>query len=65
MKDTKCLNPDCQTKRASRGLCQRCYQIAKNLVKNGKTTWDRLESKGKALPARTKRKTKTSNWLLS
>lgn len=31
----------------ARGLCFRCYHAAASQVKQGKTTWAELESKGK------------------
>jgi hypothetical protein len=35
---------------ASRGLCQRCYSLAYQRVRSGKTTWPELEASGLALP---------------
>jgi hypothetical protein len=38
---TKCLNLDCCNAAASRGLCISCREVAQDLVKSGKTTWEK------------------------
>ena len=43
----KCLNPQCDRARRSRGLCVNCYQAALRLVRIGRTTWASLEKSGK------------------
>lgn len=50
----KCLCPTCDSPSYSRGLCQRCYNLARSLVKTGKTTWEQLQYFGKCLPCKTK-----------
>lgn len=52
MSMTKCLIAGC--KKVSdpllkRGLCVGCHAIAKQMVDNGSTTWDRLVAHGFAL----------------
>ena len=50
--NTECLFPKCDTKPYSRGLCGRHYRVAWRCVKNGDTTWKRLEREGKAKKAK-------------
>jgi predicted amidophosphoribosyltransferase len=33
-----------------RGLCNKCYGVAAYAVRNGQTTWAKLEAEGKVLP---------------
>jgi len=60
--ETKCINPNCDGKPLSRGLCSACYQAAINAVLLGKITWKALEKAGKCLPSR---KSTKRNWLLA
>jgi hypothetical protein len=56
---TKCLNLDCCNAAASRGLCISCREVAQDLVKSGKTTWEKLEALDRAKPpARSMRATR-------
>lgn len=50
MKNKKqtCMYPDCKDSPDTRGLCRKHYQAAWQLVRDGKTSWDRLEGAGKA-----------------
>lgn len=46
-----CLNPSCSGRPVvARGVCARCYKICLDLVTEGKTAWDALESAGRARP---------------
>lgn len=48
-----CIIPNCghvQALALGRGLCMKCYSLAKNLVKAGTKTWEQLEELGLALP---------------
>jgi hypothetical protein len=48
----KCLNPKCDGKQLQgRGLCASCYGFCRRLVKENKTTWDKLVAAGKAKEA--------------
>jgi hypothetical protein len=44
----KCLIEKCERLSKSRGLCFSCYQTATNLIKDKKTTWEKLEELGLA-----------------
>jgi hypothetical protein len=44
----KCLH--CDKPVYGRGLCAKAYHIARQLIKDGKLTWEDLERRGKALP---------------
>jgi len=48
--ENKCLNPNCNSTIKARGLCSDCYAAAFGLVRNKRTTWDKLEAQGKSLP---------------
>ncbi len=62
----KCLNPVCPNQAKQRGLCNRCYLIARGLVIKKKTTWQELEAAGKLLPPRHGTLSKaTTDWLLT
>ncbi len=50
----KCLVAPCKESEHSRGLCHGCYNVARLLVKNGSTTWEKLELLGRAKPAKTR-----------
>ncbi len=39
----------CQRIQYCRGLCTNCYQKYAKMVKKGLTTWEELESQGKAV----------------
>jgi hypothetical protein len=42
------MYPECGSGHVvAKGLCQKHYQVAFNLVKRGRTTWDELERQGK------------------
>lgn len=45
----RCLVPQCTNLARSRGLCPSCSASARKLIKQGKTTWEELVKKGKAL----------------
>ncbi len=48
----KCVNPECsETEICARGLCESCYRSASRLVKQKRTTWEKLEKKKLARPA--------------
>ena len=47
----KCMYPECQNERESRGLCWSHYSFARRLVVQGKTSWADMEARGVALPA--------------
>lgn len=56
-----CLYPGCKNNgRRVRGLCLVDYYLAIKLIKEKKTTWERLEKNGKALPKSRQRE----NWFL-
>ena len=55
--ENKCLKPNCNGAIKSRGLCSDCYSAAVGLVKAKKTSWSKLEAKGKSLPKFFNRKT--------
>ena len=63
MNTIKCLNPNCERPAKSRGLCAACYVRANEVVKEGLTTWKKLEAAGKILPAQ-RQKTSARLWLL-
>lgn len=42
-----CLRPNCGRPAHSRGLCRYCYKAADTLIKQGRTTWERLEKRGR------------------
>ena len=52
----QCLMPLCRREighgKGGRGLCNRCYCTAYQLVAAEKTSWEELERLGKAMPAR-------------
>lgn len=43
---TKCLTEACTGLAAKRGVCRRCYQEFYRQVREGETTWERLEEEG-------------------
>lgn len=50
-KPEKCLNPNCGGSPVmGRGLCNACYHCARRLVRQGHTTWSKLEAEGRSLP---------------
>lgn len=60
-----CLTPECGKPGRTRGLCSRCYTVARRLVKDGRTTWDALEAKGRvSKPARSRGKEAVESFLL-
>lgn len=52
MAHQKCVVDKCTNTEAAdcRGLCLKCYSIAKKMVASGKTTWEQLEENGMAKP---------------
>lgn len=62
-----CLAPHCPEKGSRLGLCIKCYQTARRLVLDGKTTWEALEQQGKTRRKNSSpnAKNKTAEWLLS
>lgn len=44
----RCLQCNCPDEIASRGLCRPCYQSSLASIRNGKTTWRKLEKLGEA-----------------
>jgi len=49
----KCLVPGCKNPdKGGRGLCPGHYNVAGTYVKQGLVTWEQLEKKGKARPAK-------------
>ncbi len=48
----KCLTSYCDRAAKSRGLCERCYQLARYAVSKGRTTWQELEDKGFISPGK-------------
>ncbi len=62
----KCLTPECTNFASVRGLCLSCYPIAARLVKEGKTTWLKLEKTKKCFPSKTNNiRSNKTNWFLS
>ena len=64
----KCLVPGCEKPQKTRGLCVTCYAVARDLVKEGKTTWDKLVESNRALArggVSGSKKAATVKWLLS
>lgn len=45
----QCVVPGCIAQRRSRGLCDLCYKMAFRAIKEGITSWARLEAEGKCL----------------
>ena len=51
--DAKCVTKGCCNKARSRGLCERCYQHARRLIREGKIKgWQALISQGLAKDTR-------------
>lgn len=46
LKKVKCVTPGCTKNGVSHGLCGTCYQYARKLIVEGKTTWIRLGELG-------------------
>jgi len=44
-----CMRPGCDRVADSRGLCRPDYIRAAKLVRDGRTTWEDLEARGRAL----------------
>ena len=61
---TTCLNPACDGEVYARGLCSGCYNTARRLVLQGRTTWEKLKAEGKSLKG-PKSTSKTIQWLLA
>jgi len=61
-----CMTPDCGRANYARGLCYLCYNTARRLIKEGRTTWDAVVKAGKALPAHsTGPSSKRVDWFLN
>ncbi len=45
-----CLTPGCLREAKIRGVCPRCAVGARKAIKDGKTTWAKLEELGLAIP---------------
>lgn len=59
-----CINPKHKHRATyARGLCVSCYRLAWRLVKEGLTTWLKLENAGKANPCR-QGATQQRDWIL-
>ena len=56
-----CKYPECDEDAGARGLCQKHYAMAYDLVLRAKTTWAELEAKGKSLPTQ---KRSSNRWFL-
>lgn len=48
-KKEKCLNIECVALAQNRGVCLACYLCATRLVRQNKTTWEKLEAAGKVI----------------
>ena len=53
MNHPPCIIKDCGRPHNARGLCNSHFATSAMKVKNGITTWEKLEKEGKALPAMT------------
>ena len=61
----KCLYPCCTARFCSaRGLCPDHYWMARDYIRKGKTTWKKLEAKGKALPIKKRKRSDAAKWFL-
>jgi hypothetical protein len=61
----KCLFPPCKRPAHTRGLCMQDYTTAATLVKQGKTTWGKLEKQGRAAPPGGRHRTGATHWFLT
>ncbi len=64
MKRPKCLRPGCDKEAESRGLCRPDYNAAKQAVKKGFASWDKLQEMGKVLPKQRGHNPASWGWLL-
>lgn len=62
MEKELCLRPGCGRERRSRGLCINCYTACQRLVLDERTSLEKLEASGKALPTV---RGKIFDWFLS
>jgi hypothetical protein len=46
----RCLTPGCGREAKSRGQCPRCAVGARKAIRDGKTSWAKLEALGLAIP---------------
>ncbi len=60
--ESKCMYPECDKPILGRGLCKNHYTYATALVREKKTTWEELISKGKC---KDKCGRKSTSWFLS
>jgi len=58
----RCIFPHCSEMAISRGLCKGHYNMAADLVRSGKTTWNRLVQVKKAKLA--VRRVEEKDWFL-
>lgn len=63
VKPKSCLRPKCKAPAHTRGLCKSDYAMALRLVNTRKTTWAKLEKKGKATSP--KRTFGATEWLIA
>jgi len=59
-----CIRPGCERHAVCRGLCVTDYNICDDLVREKKTTWEKLEQAGKCLASRRERRDKQREWFL-
>ncbi len=70
VRPSRCLVPGCEgdprARSAARGLCKAHHMTALRLVRQGSTTWDELEGRGRVLPSRNPRDRRgpAARWLL-
>lgn len=63
---TTCLFPACSHEAQLRGLCKNHYTTASLLVKQRRTSWDKLVASGKAVESKKNNKhNKAKSWFLS
>lgn len=55
MINKKCIVDGCERKHNGRGLCVNHFNVSNVRVANGKTTWEKLEEQGLALPKMTQK----------
>jgi len=44
-----CITPGCDGKFHAKGICKQCYEVAVRLVRDGRTSWQKLEKEGKVI----------------
>lgn len=63
-KPEPCLRPGCEAPSRTRGLCKTCYQIARDLIRHDKTTWEELEKNKRILPSKLSAAKQTRDWFM-